>query len=83
MQLDAWIGNFLLYNTCVRDPDSNPTQTINALVRREYSYVVDLRTMKILAVYIGTTDGSMPNGISSSLKQAMDQVLSLLGPTTG
>lgn len=54
-----------------------------ALVRREYSYVVELPSMKILNVYVGTTDGSKPNGVSSSLKEAMDQVLALLGNKSG
>lgn len=79
VELDNWVNNYNLFTTEVRDPDSNPFQTLNALVRREYSYVVDLSTMKILAVYVGTTDGTKPNGISSSLKEAMDQVASLLG----
>jgi hypothetical protein len=83
MQLDQWVGNYGLKNTTVKDPDNMPNQTTDALVRREYSYVVDLTTMKILAVYIGTTDGSKPGGISSSLHEAMDQVLSLLGPKSG
>ncbi len=82
-ELDNWVNNYMLFTTTVRDPDNNLSQTLNALVRREYSYVVDLRTMKILNVYIGTTDGSMPGGISSSLKEAMDQVLALLGPKAG
>jgi hypothetical protein len=82
-ELDAWVNNFQLFTTTVRDPDAMSTQTVDALVRREYSYVVDLRSMKVLNVYVGTTDGSKPNGISSSLKEAMDQVLSLLGPKAG
>jgi hypothetical protein len=82
-EVDAWIGNFNLFNTVVRDPDGMSQQTLNALVRREYSYVVDLSNMKILSVYIGTTDGSMPGGVSSSLHEAMDQVLSLVGAKGG
>ena len=78
--LDAWVGNFMLFTTTVRDPDGMGSQTLNALVRREYTYVVDLSTMKIMTVYIGTTDGSKPGGVSSSLKQGMDEVLTLLGP---
>ena len=77
--LDAWVNNFMLYNTSVRDPDATPTQTLDALVRREYCYVVDLDTMAIVAVYIGTTDGSKPNGVTSSLEEAMDDVLMRLG----
>ena len=83
MELDQWVGNFSLKTTTVRDPDNMPNQTTDALVRREYSYVVDLSNMKILTVYIGTTDGSMPGGVSSSLHEAMDQVLSLLGAKSG
>jgi hypothetical protein len=82
-EVDAWIGNFNLFNTVVRDPDGNTSQTLNALVRREYSYVVDLSNMKILNVYVGTTDGTKPNGVSSSLHEAMDQVLSLVGAKGG
>jgi hypothetical protein len=77
--LDAWVNNYMLYNTTVRDPDATPNQTLNALVRREYCYVVDLDTMAILTIYIGTTDGSKPGGISSSLEEAMDDVLARLG----
>ena len=81
--LDAWVNNFMLFNTTVRDPDAMTSQTLSALVRREYCYVVDLTTMKILKVWIGTTDGSKPNGVSSSAQEAMDQVLSLLGAKAG
>ena len=83
VELDSWVGNFGLHNTAVRDPDNNAGQTLKALVRREYCYVVDLRSMKIISRYIGTTDGSKPNGVSSSLAQAMTQVLSLVGPKGG
>lgn len=76
--VDAWVGNFMLFTTTVRDPDGMGSQTLDALVRREYTYVVDLATMKVKTIYIGTTDGSKPGGVSSSLQQAMDEVLSLL-----
>jgi len=68
----------MLFTTTVRDPDGMTSQTLNALVRREYTYVVDLSTMKIMTIYIGTTNGSKPGGVSSSLQRGMDQVLSLL-----
>jgi hypothetical protein len=77
--LDAWVNNFMLFTTTVRDPDAMPAQTLTALVRREYCYVVDLDTMKIVTVDIGTTDGSKPGGISSSLQEAMSEVLTRLG----
>jgi hypothetical protein len=82
--LDSWINSPGVVTSSMRDPDSMAGQTINALVRREYCYVVDLKTMKILHVYIGTTDGSMPNGISSSAVCGMCDLLGRLGaPTTG
>ena len=76
-QLDAWVGNFGLKTTTVRDPDGAPNQTLAALVRREYSYVVDLATMQIVDVYIGTTDGSKPNGVNSSLALAIARAAAL------
>jgi hypothetical protein len=77
--LDAWVNNFMLFTTTVRDPDAMPSQTLTALVRREYCYVVDLDTMKIVTVYIGTTDGSKPGGVSSSLQEAITEVSMRLG----
>ena len=80
--LDSWIGSNNVVVTSVRDPDNMAGQTLTALVRREYCYVVDLHTMKILKVFIGTTDGSMPNGISSSAVCGMCDILKRLGAST-
>jgi hypothetical protein len=77
--LDAWITTYSLPVTTVRDPDGMQNQTLNALVRREYTYVVDLKTMMILDIYIGSTNGT---GISSAMT-GMQTVLSLLGPKGG
>lgn len=54
-------------------------QTLSALVRREYCYVVDLQTMKIVDRFVGTTDGSKPNGVNSSIQLAIARGLQLLG----
>jgi hypothetical protein len=77
--LMAWIDTYQLPVTTVRDPDAMPTQSITALVRREYTFIVDLKTMKIVNRYIGSTDGS---GISSAMT-GMQTMLSLLGPKGG
>jgi hypothetical protein len=72
--LDAWITTYNLPVTTVKDPDSMPLASLTALVRREYTYIVDLSTMKIVNRYIGSTDGS---GISSAMTgmQTMLQIL--------
>jgi len=72
--LDAWIGAYSIPVTTVKDVDSAPLATLTALLRREYTYVVDLRTMKILTIYIGSTDGSG----TPSVVPAMNELLSRL-----
>ncbi len=77
--LDAWVTAYKLPVTSVRDPDNLPKQTINALVQREYCYVVDLKTMKIVNLYMGSIIGVG----TSAAQTAMNTVLSLLGPKGG
>jgi hypothetical protein len=77
--LDAWITTYNIPVTTVRDPDAMPSQSITALVRREYTYIIDLSTMKIVNRYIGSTDGS---GVSSA-ETGMQAMMQLLGPTGG
>lgn len=81
--VDNWINSAGIVVTSVRDPDNMQGQTINALVQREYTYVVDLHTMKILRVIVGTTNGSMPKpGVTSSVVCGMCDVLGRLGAST-
>ena len=77
--LRSWIEAPRLTVTTVRDPDANPAQSITALQAREFTYVVDLATMRILIFYIGSTAGP---GDSAALR-AMRDVLALLGPKKG
>lgn len=72
--LNAWIAARSIPVTCVRDPDALVQQTMKALIRREYTYIVDLATMQIVQRLIGSTDGS---GISSAQK-GMEAMLTLL-----
>ncbi len=72
--LDAWIGAYSIPVTTVKDVDTAPLATLTALQRREYAYVVDLKTMKILSIYIGSTDGSG----TPSVIPAMNDVLARL-----
>jgi hypothetical protein len=73
-QLDAWINTYKLNTTTVRDPDAMPTQTLTALVRREYCYLVELSTMKIVRVWVGSTNGTG----TTSAKCAMDCAVATL-----
>jgi hypothetical protein len=69
--LDAWIQGSNLTVTAVRDPDNQPTQTIQALYRREYAYVVDLQTMKILDVQMGSILGIGPSAVAAAIQEMM------------
>jgi hypothetical protein len=77
--LDAWINNYSLPVSTLIDPASNSSQTLTALFRREYSYVVDLGTMKIVEVYVGSTNGTG----TPSTTPAIDLLAQLLGPKGG
>jgi len=73
MDLTSWIDAYMLPVTSVRDPSGIPTLT--ALYRREYSYIVDLSTMKITNIYIGSTNGTG----TPSVTIAMQDMLKALG----
>lgn len=77
--LDTWVNSGNLPVTTVRDPDRDPKQTINALVRREYAYVIDLQTMKIVQIRIGSVTGSG----DSAVYTAIQDMLTLLGAKGG
>jgi hypothetical protein len=55
--LDAWITTYKLPVTTVKDPDNLPLQSMTALERREYDFIVDLKTMKIVNFYMGSIIG--------------------------
>ncbi|MGZ7033153.1 MAG: hypothetical protein ACXVIJ_14430, partial [Thermoanaerobaculia bacterium] len=52
--LDAWVKTYKLPVTSLIDPASKPLQTFNSYGRRENTFVVDLRTMKILKKVSGS-----------------------------
>ncbi|MFO0569593.1 MAG: hypothetical protein U0263_28345 [Polyangiaceae bacterium] len=70
--LVAWIKNEDLHISVVKPKDG---ETLKALVSREWTYVVDLKTMKIVWKGFGSYDGSVP----SSAEQGMTELLKLLG----
>ncbi len=72
--LDSWITTYKLTVTSVRDPDSMPMQSQNALIQREYNYIVDLKTMKIVDRVSGSTAGIG----TSSAQTGMNKMLTLL-----
>jgi hypothetical protein len=77
--LDAWVNTYSLPVTSVRDPDSMPMQSMNALIRREYCYIIDLSTMKIVNVDIGSIFGIGASSASTS----MTKMMQLLGSKGG
>lgn len=64
--LDAWILSEDLHVTVVRPKDG---QTLQELVNREWTYVVDLTTMKIVWKGFGSFDGSQPSSVDAGLTE--------------
>lgn len=64
----AWIKAEDLHVTVVKPKDA---QTLTALVSREWTYVIDLKTMKIVWKGFGSYDGSQPSSVDAGLTQLM------------
>src|SRR5262245_13534581 len=73
--LDAWVATYKLPVTTVKDPDANGRQTIDALGRREYNFIVNLSDMTIVAFDQGDVFG---NGTPSATV-GMQKMITLLG----
>lgn len=71
MNLDSWITTYRLPVTSVRDPSGTPTLTTYG--RREYTFIVDLSTMRILE----RIDGSVAGIGDSSIRTALAHVRAL------
>ncbi|MDP3276851.1 MAG: hypothetical protein Q8Q09_16745 [Deltaproteobacteria bacterium] len=56
--LDAWVGNHMLQLTTVMDVAPS-RRAFMVLGRREISYIVDLRTMRIVRRALGDTGGAV------------------------
>jgi hypothetical protein len=72
VDLTNWVNGNQVAITSVRDPDGKYPQSQMALQTREYWYVVDLRTMKILARYFGSYGGGMPS--LTAMNAALDDI---------
>ena len=70
--LKAWIKSESLKVTVVKPKDG---KTLKELVSREWTYVVDLKTMKIVWKGFGSYDGSKPSSVDAGLAK-MTQLLS-------
>jgi hypothetical protein len=64
----AWIKAEDLHVTVVEPKDS---QTLAALVSREWTYVIDLKTMKIVWKGFGSYDGSKASSVDAGLSELM------------
>jgi hypothetical protein len=72
--LDAWVGNNMLRLTTVSDVPPS-TRAFMVLGRRETSYLVDLRTMRVVRRALGDTGGSVrPAPVNAEI----DRLLALL-----
>ena len=74
--LDAWINSNQLTVTAVRDPDGAYPQSQRYLVTREWSYVVDLHTMKVVFKQFGSYGGGQPS--VDSINAAITDILGRL-----
>lgn len=72
--LDTWINTYKVPITALHDPPGVGTRTLDTYKRREYAFILDLRTMKILE----RIDGSVTGTGDSSFKQAVPKLLALL-----
>lgn len=67
--LDAWIETYALTIPTVMDPPGTGTPTSDALSPRETSYIIELKTMKIVKripgdIFGGTTVAIMDDNIA-------------------
>lgn len=73
--LDAWVNTYRLRVTAVIDPpDERVTRTFMTYGIRETLFLVDLRTMRIVNRYNGSTAGAGP----SSVAMGTERILQLL-----
>lgn len=73
MNLDVWVMTQSLSLTTLMDRSTR--RAFMVLGRREISYVVDLRTMRIVRKVQGDTSGATS---TATLNAAVDQMLTLL-----
>lgn len=64
----AWIKAEDLHISVVKPKDG---ETLSQLVSREWTYVVDLKTMKIVWKGFGSYDGSKPSSVDAGLVELM------------
>jgi hypothetical protein len=77
-QLDDWVNGSNLTITTVRDPDGKYPQSQAALTTREWSYVIDLRTMKVVYKVFGSYGGGQDsvNAIDMAIADIINRLKS-------
>ncbi len=73
--LDTWVDTYKVPIHAMHDPPGVGTRTLDTYKRREYAFIVDCKTMKIL----DRIDGSVFGTGDSSFKQAVPKLMTLLG----
>ena len=72
--LDTWVNTYKIPTTSVMDPPGTGTKTFDTWGRRENTFIVDLKTMKILKKISGSIAGIG----DSSVKTGVAFILPLL-----
>lgn len=70
--LTNWVNSAKAEITSLRDPDGKYPQSKNVFMTREWSFIVDLGTMKIVAKYFGSYGGGNPS--ITALNKALDDI---------
>ncbi len=69
-QLKAWVDTYKIPVTTVMDPPPDTGLTsYKVLGQRETTYIVDLRTMKIVKRILGDVTGAFTPGLDSGITQ--------------
>lgn len=69
--LKAWVDTYKLPVTTVMDPPGTGTTTFTALGQRETTYILELKTMKILRHIVGDTTGTVTPGIDKGITEIL------------
>lgn len=70
--LTNWVNSAQAEITSVRDPDGQYPASKGVLKTREWSYIVDLSTMKIVAKFFGSYGGGQAS--ITALNNALDDI---------
>ncbi len=74
--LTTWVNSSKLTITSLRDPDDKYPQSQQVFMTREWTFIVDLRTMKIVSQFFGSHGGGDPS--ITAINAALDDIMARL-----